>query len=153
MIRARALTKKENGRVHPHDVPGGLTCRQILSARAVTTRAALAHAGWHQSGTVSPELDRKMKVAPSDRLGEAGRGHKAEDLVVGVLGQCRAPFSRMEGADVMIRVPLPDVGFTTPRRGISSHALLILRRGVRAARTYTQNIPVRASGVEGAGMT
>jgi hypothetical protein len=117
----------------------------------VTTRHAPMHSLWRWNGTVTPELDRDMSVAPSTGLGKPGGANTGPmDLVVGVQSAGRTPLHREDG-DV-IRVPAHSRSRTEPRRGASSRArLLLLRRAVRAAQTHI--IPVRTSWVEGAGMT
>jgi len=119
-----------------------------MTPLVVTTRHTPAYAGWSVGGTVAPELDRKIEVAPSTGLGKPG-GATAKDL-------CRSrskagaehPYPEEEGADV-IRVPVPRADDTAPRRGVSNVQLLTLRRGVRVART--QIIPVRTSELRGPG--
>jgi hypothetical protein len=57
----------------------------------VTTRHAPAHAGCPLRSTVTPELDRKMSVAPSIALRQGERGHGPRDLVKGVRSAGRTP--------------------------------------------------------------
>lgn len=73
----------------------------------------------------------------------------AEDPVRGV----RRPAAQAlrEGATLIFSVLLLSTENTAPRRGVSSRTLLTLRRGVCVAQT--QNIPVRTSAGEGAGMS
>lgn len=120
-----------------------------VSTRAVTTRHARGDAGLLSGGTVAPEFDREMVVAPSIALRQGERGHSGRGPGRGPEASAEHPYPPEEGADV-IRVPVPSADDTTPRRGASNRALLLLRRGVRAART--QIIPTHTSS-EGAGMT
>lgn len=120
-----------------------------MPAPLVTTRHAPAHAACRGGGRVTPNVDQQTQSGsgPVDRLGEAGRGHRAEDPARGPEPMPSTLYAK-EGADV-IRVPVPSADDTAPRRGASSHRLLPLRRGVRAV--PTQNIPALASGLRGPG--
>jgi hypothetical protein len=121
-----------------------------MTTTVVTTRHARAHAGCSLRSTVTTDVDQNVSVAPATALQQGGgRGHGPADLVMGVRSASRTPLRRRDG-DV-IRVPALSRSKSEPRRGVSSHGLLVLRRAVRAAQTHV--IPVRTSWVEGAGMT
>lgn len=122
--------------------PSARLRRLERSVETVTTRVPLQHTECPWSGRVTPD-DLQKEVAPSTGLA-TGRGHVAEDLVVGVLRPAEHPAKK--GFD-MTRVPASARIITAPRRGVSSRGCW----SFGGVLVYA-GIPKRPSG-EGDGMT